>query len=361
MGFTERLDAFQRRHRWAGFPLGVIYKYVDDQGSYLAALMTYYAFLSLFPLLLMASSILGFVLQGNSDLRDQIFRSALRQFPVIGDQLSRPEGLQGSTVAVVIGALGALYGALGVTHATQNAMNIAWAVPRNKRPNPVLSRLRGLLLLATAGVGILATTFLSTLGSDVDALSTDMGTGLKLLVTVASAAVNAAVFILLFRLATTHRHSLRRAIPGAVTCAVLWQGLQLLGAAYVGHVIRNSTVTNGLFAIVLGMIAYLYLAAVTVVLGVEINVVKAHRLYPRALLTPFTDDVDPTQGDKRAYADYAEATRSKDFENVDVSFDYEGQYASARRRAKHAPEAGSEEESGPPTIPERPVKPHQHY
>ncbi len=87
MSLTERLDAFQRRHGWAGFPLAVLYKFVEDQGPYLAALMTYYGFLSLFPLLLMLTSILGFVLQGDPQMLERVVDSTLRQFPVIGDQL----------------------------------------------------------------------------------------------------------------------------------------------------------------------------------------------------------------------------------------------------------------------------------
>jgi hypothetical protein len=171
------------------------------------------------------------------------------------------------------------------------------------------------------------------------------------------------VFILLFRLATTHRHSLRRAVPGAITAAVGWQLLQLVGTAYVGHVIRNASVTNGVFALVLGLIAWIYLGTVIVVFCVEINVVKAHRLHPRALMTPFTDDVDLTSGDQRAYSDYAEATRSKDFESVDVSFEHDGQYATAKRKARAA--GGSGDLDGEPESTKdtetRVEKPHKHY
>src|SRR5688572_866437 len=60
MRLTERFDRYQRRHPWAGYPIAVIYKFFDDQGTYLAALITFYGFLSLFPLLLLLSSILGF-------------------------------------------------------------------------------------------------------------------------------------------------------------------------------------------------------------------------------------------------------------------------------------------------------------
>ncbi len=331
---ADRLDAFQRRHRWLGFPIAVVYKFADDQGNYLAALITYYAFLSLFPLLLMASSILGFVLQGDKELQQTILDSALGQFPVIGDQLGKPGGLKGNSVAVVIGAAGVLYGALGVAQATQNAMNIAWAVPRNKRPNPVTVRVRSMLLLATSGIAILLTTLLSAIGSNTMIFGIELGSWFGFLVSALSVALNAAVFVLLFRLATTHKHSLKRAVPGAIFAAVVWQVLQLIGSVYVGHIIENASLAYGTFAVVLGMIAWIYLGAMTVVLGVEINVVKAHRLHPRALMTPFTDNVDLTDADQRAYADYAEAQRSKGFQEVDVSFEHDGQYASARRQAK---------------------------
>jgi membrane protein len=115
MSVTERLDGAQRRHPVLGFPLAVVYKFVDDQGSYLAVLITYYGFLSLFPLLLLLTSVLGFVLGGDAYLQQRVLNSTLSQFPVIG-------------------LLGAVYGGLGVAQAGQNAMNTAWHVPRNNRP-----------------------------------------------------------------------------------------------------------------------------------------------------------------------------------------------------------------------------------
>ena len=95
MGFADRLDAAQQKHPALGFPLAVLYKYVDDQGGYLAALIAYYAFLSLFPLLLLFSTILGWVLLGHPALRDQLMNSALSEFPVIGTQLGQPKQLSG--------------------------------------------------------------------------------------------------------------------------------------------------------------------------------------------------------------------------------------------------------------------------
>lgn len=175
MGAIARgLDGFQRRHPAVSVPIAVFYKYVDDQGPYLAAIITYYGFIAIFPLLLLATSILGFVLQGNPDLQEAVLSSALSQFPIIGDELGRPDGLSGSQTAVVVGALTATYGALGLGQALQNAQNIAWSVPRNSRPNPVVLRLKSLVLLASAGVAVLGVSVLSAIGAQTDLLGTDL-------------------------------------------------------------------------------------------------------------------------------------------------------------------------------------------
>ena len=171
----QYLDAFQQRHRWVGFPLAVAYKFFDDLGGYLAALITYYGFLSVFPLLLLFASVLGFILQGNPKLQEQILDSALRQFPVIGQQLGDPHGLRGSLTAVAIGIAGSLYGSLGVAQATQNAMNTIWAVERNRRPNPLLSRGRSLVVLAAGGLAVVANGYLSGVGANISGLGADVG------------------------------------------------------------------------------------------------------------------------------------------------------------------------------------------
>ena len=169
MGLTDRLDAWQQRYPALGFPLAVIYKYVDDQGSYLAALIAYYAFVSLFPLLLLLSTVLGWVLTGHPELRAHVEHSALSEFPVIGPQLDRPRQLSGGVVGILVGVLGALYGGLGGAQALQNAMNTVWTVPRNERPDPFSARGRSLLLLATGGLALLGTTVLSALGGGAGA------------------------------------------------------------------------------------------------------------------------------------------------------------------------------------------------
>lgn len=315
---VEKLDRLQRRRRAAGFPIAVIYKYVDDSGPYLAALITYYAFVSLFPLLLLFSTILSNVLVNDPELQQQLLESAVSQFPVVGQQIGEPRGLSGGVLGVVVGILGSLYGALGVAQAIQYAMNTAWAVPRNSRPNPFLARGLSLLLVATAGLAVIGTTALATFTAGH---AGSMGGASRILTVIGSVAINAAVFVFAFRLATARPLTIRQVLPGAFTAAVLWQLLQTFGVTYVSRVMTTASATNGVFALVLGLLAFLYLAAVVGVLCVEINAVRVNRLWPRALLTPFTDDVDLTAGDRRSYTGMAKAQRTKGFETVHVSFD----------------------------------------
>jgi uncharacterized BrkB/YihY/UPF0761 family membrane protein len=150
-----RFDRLQRRHPVLGVPIAIVYKFFDEQGNYLAAIMTYYAFVAIFPLMLLGTSILGFVLEGRPELQDQLLDSALSQFPIIGEQLGRPDEMAGSAGGLVVGTLASLYGATGLGQAIQHAQNVAWSVPRNSRPNPFLQRLRSLLLLLVIGLGLL--------------------------------------------------------------------------------------------------------------------------------------------------------------------------------------------------------------
>ncbi len=318
MAITERLDEFQRKHRWAGFPLAVVYKYFDDFGAYLAALLTYYGFVSLFPLLLLLSTVLGFVLSGDQRLQHEVLTSALHQFPVIGGDLDQPKRLGGGPVGLVVGILGSLYGGLGVAQAFQYAANTLWAVPRNSRPNPFKVRGRSLLLLATAGSALLGTTILSIVsGGGAGAL----GTAGRSLTLAASVVINIAVSVFAFRFAPARRLSVRDVVPGAIAAAVIWQLLQSFGIIYVRHVVEHASATNAVFAFVLGLLAFLYITATAVLLCAEINVVHVSHLHPRSLLTPFTNNVTLTAGDRLAYSRQAKAQRSKGFEHVDVNFD----------------------------------------
>ena len=311
------LDRLQRKSRVAGFLIAVIYKYVDDQGSYLAALITYYAFVSLFPALLLLTTVLGVLLVGHPGLQEQILHSAVAQFPVIGDQLGQPQGLNAGMLGIVIGVAGALYGGLGVGQAVQNAMDTLWAVPRNDRRDPLRSRLRSLLLLLILGSALIATTVLSAVGR----ASESFGFIAKAALVVVAVLINAGVCVVAFRVATARDVTYRQAMPGALAAAIVWQLVQWFGAVYVVHVVKSASVTNSVFAMVLGLLAFLYLIATTLLLCAEANVVATDHLYPRALLTPFTDNVELTRGDRKTYVRQAKAQRAKGFERIDVTFD----------------------------------------
>ena len=315
----DSLDAYQRRHRWLGFPIAVAYKFGDDQGAYLTALIAYYGFLSIFPLLLLMTTVLGFVLQGDPDLQATLVDSALAEIPIIGAQLrDNVQSLKGSGAGLAVGILGTVYGSLGAAGAVQNAFNRAWAVPRNERPNPFATRARSLLLLLVLGVGVLVTTALSGLSAGGGGLG---GTGIGIAAIPLTTVMNVVLFLLAFRVLTVGDVSTRQLRIGAVVAGVGWQVVQLLGSIYVKSILKGAPEAYGVFGLVLGLVAWIYLLALIVVLAAEINVVAQRRLWPRALLTPFSDDVELTSADKRAYAAYAASERHKGFEVVDVGFE----------------------------------------
>lgn len=333
MSVVGWLDRAQRRHPALGAPLGVAYKFFEDQGVYLAALIAFYAFISLFPLFLLLSAILGFALDSDPDLREAILDSAASQIPVIGGEIENQQ-LSGSGRAITVAVLTAIYGSLGVAQAIQNAMNIVWGVRRYRRPNPVTSRIRSIGLIAMLGLFVVATTLLSQLGAALSATNSPLSRGSEFLANSGSLVLSGVFFVLVCRLGTAKPLSLSDLLPGAVLAAFAWQALQTGGGAFVQSVVARSSATNGVFAVVLGLLAWLFLASIVLVLCLEVNVVTGRKLYPRSLLTPMTDIVDLTEADQLAYARLARAQALKSFQNVDVTFDHDGQYATARRNGE---------------------------
>ncbi|MEW1958268.1 YhjD/YihY/BrkB family envelope integrity protein [Kineococcus sp. NPDC059986] len=338
MSSVSRIDGFQRRHPVVGYPLAVVYKFFEDQGAYLAVIITYYGLLSLVPLLLLLSTILGFVLAGNPRAQEEIVNSAVSQIPVIGQEIGDPGAVGGGGIGLTIGIVGALYGSLGVGLAVQNAVNTAWGIPRNERPNPFKARLRSLLLMVTAGLFVVGTTVLNVVLGDVVG---DAGFLSDAASRVGYTLLAGVGFTMAFWLAAAHRPPFRTILPGALTMAVLWQLLQYFGRGLVSLVAERSSVSNQVFTALLGVIAFLFVTSVCVVLCVEVDVVRIRKLYPRALLTPFTDAVELTPGDQRAYTRIAKAQRHKGFEKVHVEF---GESPLEQRRAAEA--AGEERADG---------------
>jgi membrane protein len=297
--YLQRVDEFQQRRRYVAFPFAVVKKFGDDQGGNLAALIAYYGFLSLFPLLLVLFTVLGFVLHGHPGLQNDLRTSALADFPIIGDQISRNvTSVRGSGIGLAIGIAGTLWGGLGIANAAQNAMNRIWDVPITARPGFFPRIGRSLAMLATIGVGILATTLLSGAASAVGKL----GFGVRVLAFVVSLGMNVGLFLVAFRVSTARDIAWRDLLPGAVFAAVGWELLQTLGGFYVSHTLKGMTQTYGLFAIVLGLLAWIFLQAQVVVYAAEINVVRRNRLWPRSFAPP-----PITPADRRAYDEHTRA------------------------------------------------------
>lgn len=324
MGVTARLDDFQRRHHWLGFPVAVVYKFIDDQGGYLAVLITYYGFVSLFPMLLLLVSVLGYTLHSHPALQQALLGSALKQLPIIGPQLQENvKSIHGSGLGVMVGILVAIYGGLGVSVAIQTALNRVWAVPRYARPDAVLSRLRGLVLFVLLGAVVLTTTGLSALGPVAAGFGFGIGAGVPIAAIAVATIVNVGVSLVGFRVLTARDVRLADLMPGAVSAAVAVEVLQTGGAWFVSRELGGASQVYGTFGLVLGLLAWLYLQAVIVVFCAEINVVRARRLWPRHLLAPFVDDVALTHADKASYRSYVDSERLKSSQQVQTTFEHQ--------------------------------------
>jgi YihY family inner membrane protein len=279
-------DGFQQRHVLLAIPFGVIKKYGDDRGGYLAALIAYYGFLSVFPLLLVMVTVLGTVLSGNQELQHKIVNSALAQFPIIGQQLEKNvNAITGNTVALLVGVFGSLWGAFGVTAALQNALNDAWGVPLRGRANFIFSRLRGLLAFLALIVFIGGTGVLTALGTTLAAV----GFLARALSIVGTLVLSFLLYLAAFKVLTVRNVGFRDIFPGALFAAVGWTILQVVGGLVVQHNIRHATALYGFFGIVLGMIAWIYLIAQVTVYAAELNSVLAGHRWPRILSEPPPD------------------------------------------------------------------------
>jgi len=242
-GFGKRysaFDRFQQRHRSLGFLLAVRQKYGDDQGGYLAATIAYYGFFATFPLLLVFTATLGFVLQGHHQLQQAILNSALGQFPVIGRDL-KTGALKGNALALGLGVTLALWSGSGVFLAAENAMNHLWGVPFKRRPDYFRARARALMLLLLLGGGALLTTALGGLGT----IGAPLGVGWKVASIALSTMLNFGLFWVAFRLLTAYDVGWRCLRGGAAAAALLYEGLQLLGGYYVGHALKHAGNTYG--------------------------------------------------------------------------------------------------------------------
>ncbi|HEV8421235.1 MAG TPA: YihY/virulence factor BrkB family protein [Actinomycetota bacterium] len=310
--FLRSVDRIQQGRRWLAVPFAVVKKFSEDRAGNLAALIAYYGFFSLFPLMLVLVSVLGLVLRGNPGLRQSILDSALAQFPVIGDQLRENiDSLTGgNSLPLGLGILGTLWAGLGVVKSMQEALNSVWDVPFKRRPSAIVSTLKALLMLGVLGVITVASAIVAGAGAGSDTW------WWAVIGIMTSLVLNFILFLLAFRILTTADVSWSDVRPGAIVGAIGWTALQAVGGFYVSHQLQGATQVYGTFALVIGLLAWLFLGAQLTMYAAELNVVLRKRLWPRSLVhPPFTD------ADERALKRLAKVEERYEEETVEATLD----------------------------------------
>ena len=331
----RRVDAAQQRHVAPAFLFGVVKKYGDDNAGSLTSTIAHSLFGTVFPLLLLLVTTLGLVLGSHSALRRDVLHSALRDFPIVGTDLQRNITAlhHNSAAGLAVGFAGMVWGSLTLAENGIFTMMQVWNLPGPERPNYPKRLLRSVAFFGVLGVGLLTSTALTL---TVTLLHVTLAVSIA--GEVGSAAVNCAEYLVAFRVLTPSPVPLRRLVPGAVFAGVTWTVLLAGGELVVGHYLRNDSAIYGLFAIVLGLFAWLYLAAELTVYAAEVNVVLARRLWPRAIVQP-----PLTEADRRVMAAQAHQNRRRPEQHVLVTFDGEPQLE-ARVLAE---EAASRANGGP--------------
>jgi membrane protein len=255
-------------------------------------------------------TLLGYALANDEALQRRVIDTVASQFPVAGSQIrDSVRTIQGSGIGLVIGFVGTLWGGLGITNSAQDAMNTVWAIPRRDRPSLWwrLARSLGVLLLLAAGI------FAATALAGSGALSP--GSLSRLLPLAGAVLVNLLLLTAIFQLLVASRQRWRHLLPGAAVAAVGWSVLQALGAYIVDRQLGRANLVYGVFAVVIGLLSWLYLSAQMVLYAAEVNVVLARRLWPRSLL-----QAPLTVSDRRVLTALAGTEERLPQETVEVSF-----------------------------------------
>jgi len=294
--FLEHLDAYQRRHRLIRFSFAVIKKYNDDEAGYQAALMAYYGFLSIFPLLLVLTTLVKSTLDVDNPLRARIINDATNYFPIVGNDLQKSvHGLGDSGLALLVGLLVTFYGARGIADVFRHAINHFWEVPRIKRPGFPGSLFRSLRIIIVGGLGLLIAPVLSGYVS-----AAGHGPLLWLLTGVITLASLFGIFLFLIQTSLPARQPFHLVWPSSLAAAIGLSLLQFAGSFLLGRELKHLDSLYGTFALVLGLLFWLYLQAQVIVYALEAGSVRVLGLYPRSLLP-----TNLTPADSKAFHLYA--------------------------------------------------------
>jgi YihY family inner membrane protein len=308
----RRIDAAQQRFGPAALVFGVMKKFGDDNAGNLVSNLAYSAFLCVFPLLLILVTVLNIVLANYPSVRHSLLNSTLSEFPVVGSTLGNNiHGLhRSSVIGLVIGVLALLWGSTGLAQSGLFSMSQVWNLPGPDRPNYVSRLGRSFGFLVVLGIGIVITTGLASFGT--------FGRhqiALGVLAEVLAVIVNVATYFGAFRVLTPKAVNSRKLVPGAILGGMLWTILQAVGGYLIGHDLKNDSVTYGVFAAVLGLVAWIYLGCELMIYSAELNTVLARRLWPRGMVQP-----PLTEADQRSLALQATQNQRRPEQEVSVSF-----------------------------------------
>ena len=319
------LDGWQRRVRWAGVPYAVIKKFGDDNANLLVVSLAWYGFTAIFPLLLVVVTVLGFV--GAQSLGTGIV-STLHEFPVVGSSFSPAShgALHGSGLGLVVGLVGLLYGAQGVTQTAQQAMATVWNLPQTQRTGFVPRLGRSLAGLFTIGAAFVINAFVTTYatgGTASYAIRVPVLAGLLL--------INVGLYFASFTVLTAKVVGPRGLLPGAIIAAVGFTALITIGTGLITHQLKNASATYGAFGTVIGIVAFLLLLGKLTMYAAELNPVLARSLYPRAL--PLGGE--PTAADRQVLAALVHAEQRRDDQAIGVGFGDHAAAQAASDAARH--------------------------
>lgn len=304
------LDGWQRRHGVLGFPIAVIKKYGDDAGGRHAALLTYYGFLSIFPVLLLAVVALTRVLAADPALRERVIDALVP--PDLHDTVDTAvTSLPTGGLPLVIGLLGLLFSATGFVFTAYDTLNHLAGVPHRRRLDMVPRYLRGFLVLILLLVCVATMALLTALSVELleaGALST-AAAGLGVLL------VSFALLLASARLLVARPVHFADLWPGALLGALVVSTIVLVFSPLLARFVSRSGPVYGSFATIVGLFALFYLVSQALVYSAEVAVVRRRRLWPRAL-----DSADPTDADRRALTVLARVEERIPAERVAVRF-----------------------------------------
>ncbi|HZC93186.1 MAG TPA: YihY/virulence factor BrkB family protein [Mycobacterium sp.] len=327
-------DGWQQRHVVVGFPVAVVKKFGDDQAGNLVSLLAYYAFVAVFPLLLVLTAVTGVVLRDHPKVQGKLLNSAFAEFPIIGGQIHQQLGVAAfghTTLSLTVGILGALYGARGFANALQNTLNTLWAVPKVDRPGFPLNYLRALAAVLVLGLLVVVSAASSTAG----ALAASWGFGglaARMISFIVGSVLGMGFFTALFRAAAAGQVPTRAMLPAAAISAIGWQLLISAAGLIVTHQLRHAQAIAGFFGVVLGLMAWLALQATVIVYAIEADVVRVRKLWPRTLIQP-----PLIQADKEYYTAALQAETRRPEQRVNVAYSPDDQHAATPGDDQKAP------------------------